>query len=160
MIMQKKVSFFCIKAVERQSFDYHSQKPLHDLELMSIHPDPNINRLNVLGEPMASCCYAPITGYFRNGFCHTATTDLGQHTMCVQMTAEFLNFSQKVGNDLITPLPEVDFPGLEPGDFWCVCVTRWVEAYQAGIAPPIKIQACHQAVLSYVPLDVLMEYAV
>jgi len=160
MIMQKKVSFFCIKAVERQSFDYHSQKPLHDLELMSIHPDPNINRLNVLGEPMASCCYAPITGYFRNGFCHTATTDLGQHTMCVQMTAEFLNFSQKVGNDLITPLPEVDFPGLEPGDFWCICVTRWVEAYQAGIAPPIKIQACHQAVLSYVPLDVLMEYAV
>lgn len=160
MIMQKKVSFFCIKAVERQSFDYHSQKPLHDLELMSIHPDPNINRLNVLGESMASCCYAPITGYFRNGFCHTATTDLGQHTMCVQMTAEFLNFSQKVGNDLITPLPEVDFPGLEPGDFWCICVTRWVEAYQAGIAPPIKIQACHQAVLSYVPLDVLMEYAV
>ncbi len=160
MIMQKKVSFFCIKAVERQSFDYHSQKPLHDLELMSIHPDPNINRLNVLGEPMASCCYAPITGYFRNGFCHTATTDLGQHTMCAQMTAEFLNFSQKVGNDLITPLPEVDFPGLEPGDFWCICVTRWVEAYQAGIAPPIKIQACHQAVLSYVPLDVLMEYAV
>ena len=158
--MQKKVSFFCIKAVERQSFDYHSQKPLHDLELMSIHPDPNINRLNVLGESMASCCYAPITGYFRNGFCHTATTDLGQHTMCVQMTAEFLNFSQKVGNDLITPLPEVDFPGLEPGDFWCICVTRWVEAYQAGIAPPIKIQACHQAVLSYVPLDVLMEYAV
>ena len=160
MIMQKKVSFFCIKAVERQSFDYHSQKPLHDLELMSIHPDPNINRLNVLGESMASCCYAPITGYFRNGFCHTATTDLGQHTMCAQMTAEFLNFSQKVGNDLITPLPEVDFPGLEPGDFWCICVTRWVEAYQAGIAPPIKIQACHQAVLSYVPLDVLMEYAV
>src|SRR5699024_4404919 len=160
MIMQKKVSFFCIKAVERQSFDYHSQKPLHDLELMSIHPDPNINRLNVLGESLASCCYAPITGYFRNGFCHTAITDLGQHTMCVQMTAEFLNFSQKVGNDLITPLPEVDFPGLEPGDFWCICVTRWVEAYQAGIAPPIKIQACHQAVLSYVPLDVLMEYAV
>ena len=160
MIMQKKVSFFCIKAVERQSFDYHSQKPLHDLELMSIHPDPNINRLNVLGESMASCCYAPITGYFRNGFCHTATTDLGQHTICAQMTAEFLNFSQKVGNDLITPLPEVDFPGLEPGDFWCICVTRWVDAYQAGIAPPIKIQACHQAVLSYVPLDVLMEYAV
>ena len=160
MIMQKKVSFFCIKAVERQTFDYDSQKPHHDSEHMSIHPDPNINRLNVLGEPSASCCYSPITGYFRNGFCHTATTDLGQHTICAQMTAEFLNFSQKVGNVLITPLPEVDFPGLEPGDFWCICVTRWVDAYQAGIAPPIKIQACHQAVLSYVPLDVLMEYAV
>ena len=71
-----------------------------------------------------------------------------------------LNFSQKIGNDLITPLPEVGFPGLKPGDFWCICVTRWVEAYQAGEAPPIKIHACHQAVLSYVPLDVLMEFAV
>lgn len=127
---------------------------------MSIHPDPNINRLNVLGESLASCCYAPITGYFRNGFCHTATTDLGQHTLCAEMTAEFLNFSLKVGNDLITPLPEVDFPGLAPGDFWCICVTRWVDAYQASVAPPIKLQACHQAVLSYVPLNILMEYAI
>ena len=160
MIVQKKVSFFCRKAAERQSFDYDRQKPHHDLELMSIHPDPNINRLNVLGESLASCCYAPITGYFRNGFCHTATTDLGQHTLCAEMTAEFLNFSLKVGNDLITPLPEVDFPGLAPGDFWCICVTRWVDAYQAGVAPPIKLQACHQAVLSYVPLNILMEYAI
>ena len=127
---------------------------------MSIHPDPNLNRLNVLGEPLASCCYSPITGYFRNGFCHTAPSDLGQHTICVEMTSEFLNFSQRVGNDLITPVPEVDFPGLQPGDFWCTCVTRWVEAYQAGFAPPVKVQACHQAVLSYVPLNVLMEYAV
>ncbi len=77
---------------------------------MSIHPDPQINRLNVLGEPLASCCFDPITGYFRNGFCHTAVTDLGQHTVCAQMTSEFLNFSQKVGNDLITPLPEAGFP--------------------------------------------------
>ena len=69
---------------------------------MSIHPDPNINRLNVLGEPLASCCFDPITGYFRNGFCHTAPTDLGQHTVCAQMTSDFLNFSQKIGNDLIT----------------------------------------------------------
>ncbi|EMU8657467.1 TPA: DUF2237 family protein, partial [Acinetobacter baumannii] len=69
-------------------------------------------------------------------------------------------FSQKVGNDLITPLPEAGFPGLQPGDFWCICVTRWVEAYQAGQAPPVKLHACHQAVLSYVPLDVLMEFAV
>ena len=74
---------------------------------MSIHPDPNLNRLNVLGEPLASCCYSPITGYFRNGFCHTAPSDLGQHTICVEMTSEFLNFSQRVGNDLITPVPEV-----------------------------------------------------
>ncbi len=127
---------------------------------MSIHPDPKINRLNVLGEPLASCCFDPITGYFRNGFCHTAVSDLGQHTVCAEMTSEFLSYSQKVGNDLTTPLPEVDFPGVKPGDFWCICVTRWVEAYQAGFAPPIKLQACHQSVLSYVPLDVLMEYAV
>ncbi|WP_109439866.1 DUF2237 family protein [Acinetobacter haemolyticus] len=127
---------------------------------MSIHPDPKINRLNVLGEPLASCCFDPITGYFRNGFCHTAASDLGQHTMCVQMTSEFLNFSQKMGNDLITPLPEIDFPGLKPGDFWCICVTRWVEAYQAGHAPPVKLNACHNAVLHYVSLNVLAEYAV
>lgn len=127
---------------------------------MSIHPDPNINRLNVLGEALASCCFDPITGYFRNGFCHTAPTDLGLHTVCAQMTSDFLNFSQKIGNDLITPVPEVGFNGLQPGDFWCICVTRWVEAYQAGHAPPIKIQACHQSVLSYVPLDILMDYAV
>ena len=127
---------------------------------MSIHPDPKINRLNVLGEPLSSCCFDPITGYFRNGFCHTAVTDLGQHTMCAQMTSDFLNFSQKVGNDLITPLPEVGFPGLTPGDFWCICVTRWVEAYEAGHAPPIKLNACHNAVLHYVPLNILVEYAV
>ncbi|EMR6214105.1 DUF2237 family protein, partial [Acinetobacter baumannii] len=72
----------------------------------------------------------------------------------------YRDFSQKVGNDLITPLPEAGFPGLQPGDFWCICVTRWVEAYQAGQAPPVKLHACHQAVLSYVPLDVLMEFAV
>ena len=76
------------------------------------------------------------------------------------MTSDFLNFSQKIGNDLITPVPEVGFNGLQPGDFWCICVTRWVDAYQAGQAPPIKIQACHQSVLSYVPLDILMDYAV
>ena len=73
---------------------------------------------------------------------------------------DFLNFSQKVGNDLITPLPEVGFSGLKPGDFWCICVTRWVEAYAAGHAPPIKLNACHNAVLHYVPLNILVEYAV
>lgn len=127
---------------------------------MSIHPDPNLNRVNVLDEPLASCCFDPITGYFRNGFCHTAPSDIGQHTVCAQMTSEFLNFSQKVGNDLIIPVPEVGFVGLEPGDFWCICVTRWVDAYEAGFAPPIKLQACHKAVLAYVPMHVLEDYAV
>lgn len=127
---------------------------------MSIHPEPEINRLNVFGEPLASCCFDPLTGYYRNGFCHTAPSDVGQHTLCAQMTSEFLNFSQSVGNDLITPLPEMGFPGLKPGDFWCICVTRWVQANDAGKAPPVKIHACHQAVLAYVPLKVLMEYAI
>lgn len=127
---------------------------------MSIHPDPKINGLNVLGQPLASCCFDPISGYFRNGFCHTAATDLGQHTVCAEMSADFLNFSQKIGNDLITPLPELGFPGLKPGDLWCICVTRWVEAYQANQAPRIKVSACHQAMLSYVPLNILMEYSI
>ncbi|AOA58014.1 DUF2237 family protein [Acinetobacter larvae] len=127
---------------------------------MSIHPDPLINRLNVLGEPLASCCFDPITGYFRNGFCHTDNQDIGLHTVCAEMSAEFLSFSQKIGNDLISPLPELGFPGLQPGDFWCICVTRWVEAYEANMAPRIKLSACHQATLAYVPLDVLMDYAI
>lgn len=128
--------------------------------MSSIHPDPNLNRLNVFGEALASCCFDPLTGYFRNGFCHISPNDLGQHTVCALMTSEFLNFSQKIGNDLITPLPEVGFVGLKPGDFWCLCVTRWVEAYEAGYAPQLKLQACHQSVLSYVPMDVLMDYAI
>ncbi len=127
---------------------------------MSMHPDPRLNRLNVFGEPMSSCCFDPITGYFRNGFCHTAASDLGQHTMCVQMTTEFLTFSKRMGNDLSQAVPEANFPGLIAGDYWCICISRWIEAYQANQAPPIKLQACHQAVLSYVPIDVLMEYAV
>ena len=127
---------------------------------MSIHPNPELNRFNVFGEPLASCCFDPLTGYFRNGFCHTASSDLGQHTMCAQMTEAFLNFSKNRGNDLSTPVPEVGFVGLKPGDFWCMCVTRWIEAYQAGAAPLVKLQACHEAVLSYVPLHILMEYAI
>ena len=80
--------------------------------------------------------------------------------MCAEMTSEFLSYSLSTGNDLTTPLPEHGFPGLQPGDFWCICVTRWVQAYQDGQAPRVKAEACHQAVLSYVPLDVVMEYAV
>ena len=96
---------------------------------MSFHPDPKINRLNVLGQPLASCCFDPITGYFRNGFCHTAPSDLGQHTVCAEMTSEFLSFSQSIGNDLTTPLPEAGFPGIQLCFFFFFFVIRWVDAF-------------------------------
>src|SRR5699024_12346468 len=111
------------------------------------HLDPVINGINVLGGELASCCFDPITGYYRNGFCHTGNHDVGQHTVCVKMTSEFLNFSSSRGNDLITPLPEYNFPGLKPGDFWCICALRWVEALDYDVAPPIKLTACHESLL-------------
>lgn len=127
--------------------------------IMSLHPNPEINRLNVLGEALASCCFDPITGYYRDGFCHTGKEDIGLHTVCAQMTPEFLEFSKQAGNDLTTPRPELGFKGLFAGDFWCICVLRWVEAYHHQVAPPIKLQACHESVLHFVELDTLMEYA-
>ena len=127
--------------------------------MSELHPNPEINQRNVLGGELASCCFAPITGYYRNGFCHTGPRDLGQHTVCVKMTADFLNFSASRGNDLITPLPEYNFPGLQPGDYWCVCATRWVEAHQHDAAAPLKLEACHESLLQLVDLQTLMEYA-
>ena len=127
---------------------------------MSIHPIPSHNIRNVLGDRLASCCFDPITGFFRDGFCHTGAYDLGQHTVCAQMTSEFLSFSQRAGNDLTTPLPEIGFDGLQPGDFWCICVTRWKEAYNADCAPPVKLQACHERALDFVSLEVLRQYAI
>lgn len=127
---------------------------------MSIHPSPDLNRLNVLGQPLASCCFDPLTGYYRDGFCHTGFNDHGLHTVCALMTSEFLSFSQAMGNDLITPLPEFGFVGLKPGDYWCLCVTRWVEALSHGLAPQIKLHACHQSVLQFVDLDTLKQYAI
>jgi len=126
---------------------------------MSIHPAPTENIRNVLGERLASCCFDPLTGYYRDGFCHTGVHDLGQHTVCVQVTADFLNFSQQVGNDLITPLPQFGFAGLKPGDYWCVCVTRWKQALDAGYAAPVKLAACHEAALNYVSLEDLRRHA-
>lgn len=127
---------------------------------MSIHPDPKINKSNVFNEPLASCCFDPLTGYFHNGFCHTTPSDHGQHTACALMNADFLNFSQKMGNDLITPIPEIGFPGLQPGDYWCICVARWIEAYDIGVAPRLKLSACHHSMLNHVPMDILLNYAV
>ncbi len=127
---------------------------------MSNYPNPQINQANVLGTALASCCFSPLTGFYRNGFCHTGSQDIGLHTVCAKMTREFLEFSVAKGNDLVTPLPEVGFPGLQPNDYWCVCALRWIEALDAGVAPPIKLEACHESLLELVDLAILKQYAI
>jgi uncharacterized protein (DUF2237 family) len=115
---------------------------------------------NVLGGPLQVCCLAPRTGFYRTGKCETDPDDLGRHTVCVLATADFLAFSQACGNDLSTPLPEYQFPGLKPGDRWCLCAERWQEAYQAGHAPLVVLEATHEATLAVIPLETLRQYAV
>lgn len=115
---------------------------------------------NVLGGPLETCSLSPRTGFFRTGCCDTGADDLGLHIVCAEMTAEFLAFSQSRGNDLSTPVPEFDFPGLEPGDRWCLCVTRWKEALEAGRAPPVKLEATHMSALEFVDLEDLQRHAV
>ena len=118
--------------------------------------DPSVN---VLGEPLEPCSMRPLTGFFRNGCCDTGAADLGNHTVCAEMTAEFLAFSQGVGNDLSTPRPELRFPGLRPGDRWCLCAARFLEAHEAGVAPRVKLAATHRRALEVVPIEVLRRYA-
>jgi len=118
-----------------------------------------IDALNVLGEPLQACSYAPLTGYFRDGCCNTDANDHGTHVVCARMTAAFLNFSAERGNDLMTPKPEWRFPGLKPGDRWCLCATRWREAFEAGMAPPVILASTHAKVLEFVKLEDLMRYA-
>ncbi len=115
--------------------------------------------LNVLGGPLETCSLRPRTGYTRSGACETGPDDLGSHTLCAQVTAEFLEFSRSRGNDLITPQPQWDFPGLKPGDRWCLCAARWLEAYWAGVAPPVVLRATHARALSTVPLELLKTHA-
>jgi len=114
---------------------------------------------NVLGGPLAGCCSDPMTGYFRDGFCRTGPQDIGRHLVCAQVTAEFLAFSRQCGNDLSTPRPEYEFPGLVPGDRWCLCVLRWKEAFDAGLAPPIILAATHEQALQSVTLEMLRAHA-
>ncbi len=114
---------------------------------------------NVFGEPLETCSNNPKTGFFRDGCCNTDDTDYGQHTVCVVMTAEFLDFSYRAGNNLITPIPEWDFPGLKPGDRWCLCASRWVEAYQNKCAPKVCLEATNEKVLEMIPLDLLIQHA-
>lgn len=114
---------------------------------------------NVLGEPLAPCCTDPMTGFFRDGSCRTGPDDLGRHTVCSKVTEEFLLFSASMGNDLSTPRPEYSFPGLKPGDCWCLCVLRWREALEAGCAPPVRLEATHASALEHVSLEDLQRHA-
>lgn len=114
---------------------------------------------NVLGGELQACCFAPRTGFYRDGFCHTGPQDYGSHTVCVQVTAEFLAFSKARGNDLSTPHPEYGFPGLQPGDRWCLCAARWQEAWEAGQAPRVLLGACHERALDAVSLAALKAHA-
>jgi len=115
--------------------------------------------LNVLGQPLVPCSFEPLTGWFRDGCCRTDEHDHGRHTVCVVMTAEFLAFSQARGNDLSTPAPEYGFPGLKPGDRWCLCAARWKEAWEAGKAPQVVLMSTHYKTLQTVPLEALMAFA-
>lgn len=115
---------------------------------------------NVLGTPLLTCSTTPLTGFSRNGCCETGPQDTGSHTVCAVMTAAFLAFSRERGNDLSTPRPEYRFPGLTPGDRWCLCVSRWKEAYDEGVAPPVILDASHAKALGVVTLDALREHAV
>ena len=116
-------------------------------------------KLNVLGEPLDSCSEQPLTGFFRDGCCNTAPEDRGLHTVCVRVTREFLEFSRSRGNDLSTPMAEFGFPGLRPGDQWCLCAARWQEALEAGVAPRVVLRATHAATLRVVKLADLKRYA-
>lgn len=115
---------------------------------------------NVLGSALISCSMSPLTGFYRDGCCKTGNEDTGTHTVCAQITNEFLAFTKSRGNDLETPIPVYNFPGLKEGDFWCLCVLRWKEALKAGKAPKIKLEATHAKSLEFVVLNVLKQYAI
>jgi uncharacterized protein (DUF2237 family) len=120
---------------------------------------PGEPELNVLGEPLQPCSSHPLTGFFRNGYCVTGPDDIGRHIVCAEMTAEFLAFSKSRGNDLSTPRPEMAFPGLSPGDRWCLVAERWVEALKSGMAPRVALLSTHQGVLQHVSLETLKLFA-
>jgi len=123
---------------------------------MTIEADDPVN---VLGEELETCGVEPTTGFFRDSFCNTCDQDVGSHTVCVQVTKEFLEFSRFRGNDLSTPAPEYNFPGLKPGDAWCLCAGRWLEAYEKGMAPKVYLLRTHERALETVPMEKLRECA-
>lgn len=113
---------------------------------------------NVFGQPLVPCSFEPLTGFMRDGCCRSEHSDPGAHLVCAVMTADFLEFSQQRGNDLSTPRPQWQFPGLVPGDQWCLCLTRWIEAHEAGCAPQVVLESTHINVLRLIDLDVLKQY--
>jgi uncharacterized protein (DUF2237 family) len=115
--------------------------------------------LNVFGEPLLSCSEDPVTGFFRDGCCNTNDQDSGSHTVCIQVSEQFLEYSRFQGNDLSTPMPEFGFPGLQVGDRWCLCAPRWLEAYQQQMAPKVFLTRTHKRALETVPLKILREFA-
>ncbi len=115
---------------------------------------------NVLGTPLQSCCTDPMTGFYRDGFCSTGYMDRGVHVVCAQVTESFLEYTKNQGNDLSTPFPQFDFPGLKPGDKWCLCASRWKEAMEAGFAPPVVLEATHEKALEFVSLEQLKKHEV
>jgi len=118
------------------------------------------NQKNVFGENLIPCCMEPVTGFYRDGFCHTDIHDQGIHTVCVVLTWEFLEFSKMAGNDLSTPNPNFNFPGLKEGDSWCLCAGRWLEAFKAGCAPKVNLKATNEETLAIIPMNILEEYKV
>ena len=122
--------------------------------------DTESKQKNVLGQPMETCGGEPMTGFYRDGCCNTGPDDLGVHTVCCIVNEAFLAASARFGNDLITPMPQYGFPGLKPGDRWCVCAGRWLQAQRAGAGCPVVLEATHEATLTVVPFEVLLQYAV
>lgn len=116
--------------------------------------------INVLGEPLLLCGDRPVTGYYRDGYCNTCEEDVGSHTVCIEVSREFLEYSRFKGNDLSTPMPEYGFEGLRPGDSWCLCAARWLEAYRENMAPRVHLTRTHRKALEIVPLELMRKYAV
>ena len=122
-------------------------------------PQQNEFAKNILGGALISCCMDPITGFYRTGFCQVGSDDLGVHAVCIEATSDFLTFSKQAGNDLSTPNSHFGFPGLKPGDKWCLCASRWQEAFEAGCAPPVVLESTHERALDFCRLDDLKRHA-
>ncbi len=125
-----------------------------------LETNKNNSNLNVFGDALKGCCNDPLTGFYRDGYCRTSPADTGTHVVCAVMTEEFLAYTKTKGNDLSTPIPAYQFPGLKPGDKWCLCVNRWLEAENAGVAPFIDLTATDQKALQYTTIHVLKTYAI